>query len=196
MTRLLPFVIACLSGLGLAFFGASPSPPSTSGYAENPPLAHTGGFGEPTCQACHFDQPLNAPNGSLTLTGLPNSYVTGTAYEITVALRHPDLGRGGFELSARFSDGTQAGTLRAVTERSTVSTEDAGGGVQYAYHTATGAMPTAPELASWTLEWVAPARGDSVVFHVSANAANFDASEFGDFVYTAQQHSNASGGSE
>jgi hypothetical protein len=35
-----------------------------------------------------------------------------------------------------------------------------------------------------------------VTFHVSANAANFDASEFGDFVYVTQQVSNASDGRE
>lgn len=195
MTRLLPLCIICLSGLGLAFFSASPPQEVTPGYAEDPPLAHTGGFGEPTCQACHFDQPLNAPDGSLTLTGVPDQYVPEVAYRITVALRRPDIGRGGFELSARFPDGAQAGTLRSTTDRVNVSTEGALG-VQYAHHTATGATPTAPELASWTLEWVAPTQPDSVVFHVSANAANFDASEFGDFVYTAQRHSNASDDSE
>jgi len=49
---------------------------------------------------------------------------------------------------------------------------------------------------SWTLTWTAPSQADAVVFHATANAAIFDASEFGDFVYTAQRHSNASDGSE
>lgn len=194
MTRLLPFCIVCLSGLGLAFFAARP-PHGSVPYADAPPLAHTGGFGEPTCHACHFDQPLNAPDGALTLAGLPDQYEAGTPYEITVTVHHPDLSRGGFELSARFTDGGPAGTLRTGTGRAAVSTEEAAG-VQYAYHTAAGTTPTAPDSVAWTLTWTAPSRADSVVFHASANAANFDASEFGDFVYTAQQHSNASDGSE
>ena len=80
-------------------------------YPEGPPPAHTGGFGEPTCQACHADNPLNAPGGSLALRGLPAVYAPATAYRVTITLRRPGLGRAGFQLAARFATGDQAGSL-------------------------------------------------------------------------------------
>ena len=60
-------------------------------------------------------------------------------------------------------------------------------GVTYAQHTEPGNALTGPETAAWTVEWRAPSRPDAaaVVFHAAANAANDDASEFGDFIYTA-----------
>ena len=59
-------------------------------------------------------------------------------------------------------------------------------GVTYAQHTEAGTALTRPGTATWTVEWRPPAAGaTSVVFHAAANAANDDASEFGDFIYTA-----------
>src|SRR5690606_8758969 len=46
-------------------------------YPDRPPPAHTGGFGEPTCQQCHFDAPLNDPGGALYVEGLPERYTPG-----------------------------------------------------------------------------------------------------------------------
>jgi len=54
---------------------------------DGPPVAHTGGFGEPTCQACHQGEPLNAPGGSLRIEGLPQRYEPGRAYTLTMVLR-------------------------------------------------------------------------------------------------------------
>lgn len=189
--RALALPVACALLLGLVFAGTVPPAVNVHRYAANPPLAHTGGFGEPTCRACHFGQPLNASGGSLAVTGLPDTYVPGKRYRLTLRLHRPDLGRGGFELTARFPDGTQAGSLRAADEGATVTTIDTSG-VQYAHHTPAGTEPAAPDTARWTLEWTAPPSGGLVVIHAATNAANFDASAFGDFIYTAQRQSNAS----
>src|SRR3989442_11863996 len=81
---------------------------------DGPPVAHTGGFGEPTCRACHQDEPLNAPGGSLRIEGLPRRYEPGRAYMLTVVLRRSGLGRAGFELSTRVADGQEAGSQAAV----------------------------------------------------------------------------------
>lgn len=169
-------------------------PDASLHYSDRPPLAHTGGFGEPTCRACHFDQPLNAPNGSLAIEGLPNAYTAGQRYRLTVRLQRPEMGRGGFQLSARFASGAQAGSLRAADEQRATIVQVDSTGVQYAAHTRAGTEPVAPDTARWVLEWTAPdTTAGPVLVHVAANAANFDASEFGDFIYTAQQRVGAPG---
>jgi len=45
---------------------AWPAERAQAGFPDGPPPAHTGGFGEPTCRACHFDGDLNAEGGGLT----------------------------------------------------------------------------------------------------------------------------------
>src|SRR2546426_4300103 len=77
---------------------------------DGPPVAHTGGFGEPTCRACHQGEPLNEPGGSLRIEGLPQRYEPGRAYMLTVVLRRSGMGRAGFELSTRVADGQEAGS--------------------------------------------------------------------------------------
>lgn len=182
-----------LLGLGAAALAVpvGPAGPATAGsrYPANPPPAHTGGFGEPTCRECHFDSPLNDPGGRLTLEGVPVTYRPGRTYAISVALVRPGMERGGFQLSVRFGPGgragDQAGSLAAVDQA--VGVVDAGEpAVQYAQHTEAGTFGSNPGDMSWTMMWTAPGHdeGENVVFHVSANAANDDASEFGDFIYT------------
>lgn len=50
------------------------------------------------------------------LEGVPETYRPGETYPLTVVLRHPELARGGFQLTARFAagaaEGRQAGVLR------------------------------------------------------------------------------------
>ena len=189
------FNIGCVSLLGLVFIATIFPNAAVHRYMDNPPLAHTGGFGEPTCRVCHFDQPLNAPGGSLAVTHVPDAYAPGARYHITVRLHREDLDRGGFQLSARFMDSTQAGSLRATTDRVVVST-DKTSGVQYAHHSPDGTDLSTADSIRWTVEWSAPDSRDSVIFHAVANAANDDFSEFGDFIYTVQPSSNGSEGSE
>jgi hypothetical protein len=174
---------------------AVPAEPARAGYPEAPPPAHTGGFGEATCHACHFDGELNAEGGGVTLEGIPAAYRPGERYRITVALRRGEMKRGGFQLAARFAEGPsarrQAGSLRAPDERVKV-TEGTTGGVQYASQTRPGIQLTEAGRIAWTVEWTAPATAAGpVVFHVAANSANGDESQFGDFVYTATRSARA-----
>ncbi len=151
-------------------------------FPEDPPPGHTGGFGERTCLVCHFDNPMNAPEGDLSLQGVPTTYSLGDRYVVTVSVTHPELRTGGFQLSARSADGSQAGTIRAITDRETVRSFE---GVSYAFHTRRGSMVEERGRASWRVEWIAPteARGP-IHFHVSANAGNGDESALGDFIFT------------
>lgn len=158
-------------------------------YITGPPPAHTGGFGEPTCYACHMDAEPNTGTGAIVLHGLDGVYEPGAAHRITVELASPGMRRSGFQLAVRFAEGSaagrQAGTLRALDERVAITTDTTG--IQYAHHLEVGTELAAPDTARWILEWTAPPReagDDVVVFHIAANAADDDVSPFGDLIFT------------
>ena len=179
---------ACAGALTAALLSAAPLPKAA--YLDGPPTAHAGGFGGETCHACHFENELDEPGGSLTLDGVPDTFDPSVAYRITVSLERPGMGRAGFQLAARVSEGDRArepaGTLQPLEGDERVQIVAAPDGVTYAQHTEPGTVLTGPEATSWTVEWRPPAvTATSVAFHVAANAANDDASEFGDFIYTA-----------
>jgi hypothetical protein len=158
-------------------------------YRDGPPPAHTGGFGEPLCNECHFGAPLNDSTGTLTIEA-PSVYEPGHAYRLVVRLDQPAMEVAGFQLAVRFADGkrsgTQAGVVSPGDDRTTV-TADTATGVAYGHHAVSGTALTAPGTARWAVEWVAPTGDDAVVVHVAANAANDDASEFGDLVYATSR---------
>lgn len=174
-----------------AAFGLLPTllvgAPMTALFLDGPPPAHTGGFGEPTCAECHFDVPEPDPAGSLVIEGLPEAYSAGARYLLTIRLQRPDMGRGGFEIAARYGEGAaqgkQAGALHTSGARVAVTEHD---GVDYVHHTAEGTQTRGSDTAAWQVEWTAPAQpAGSVVFHVAGNAADGDESQLGDHVYTA-----------
>ncbi len=163
--------------------------PLVFGYAEGPPPAHTGGFGEPTCAHCHVGAELNSPPGRLELLGLPRTYAAGSTYRLAVELRHPEALRAGFQIAVRYGGGVlrglQAGELIPLDLRVQVVADSSR--VLYAQHRRLGSSLTEPGLARWVLSWRAPERvGGPVLFHAAANAANDDDSEFGDLIYTAE----------
>jgi hypothetical protein len=146
----------------------------------------TGGFGEPTCQYCHFEAQLDAGSGKLTIDGVPDAYAPGATYTLTLTLVHPGVAAAGFEIAARFEkSGAQAGVFAPEpdqTNRVEVTTE---ADVQYAHHVRPGTVPVAADTARWRLLWTAPPAGGPILFHAVGNAANGDDSPLGDFVYTA-----------
>jgi hypothetical protein len=168
---------------------AAAAPPEAA-YLDGPPAAHTGGFGNETCHTCHFENDLDAPGGSLSLDGVPETFDPTATYRITVSLDRPGMGSAGFQLTVRVSEGTDAGdpagTLQALDGDERVQMVAGPDGVTYAQHTEPGTALAGPQSTAWTFDWHAPADGTAVVsFHAAANAANDDASEFGDFIYTA-----------
>ena len=183
--------VAAPIALTCAVIAAVRLPRPARAYADGPPAAHTGGFGEPTCHRCHFDHSLNESSlrARLTLADAPASFTAGRRYRLRVAVSQPEMRAAGFQLTARFADGPQAGrqagSFRAADARADVRTTR-GSSIQYAQHTRVGTVLTATDSAAWTIEWTAPrTSAGRVVFHVSANAANGDDSEFGDHIYAA-----------
>lgn len=170
-------------------------------YLDGPPAGHTGGFGEPACQRCHFDAPVNPPEARLEIRGFPGRFRPDSTYPLTVVVTAPDLGRAGFEAAVRCGEGgdegRQAGRLWAAGPR--VEVVQGGGGelagdssVQYARHTREGSRTTAPDTATWRVVWAAPGPAcPSAVLHAAANAADGDASEFGDRIVTRRRTATA-----
>lgn len=178
---------AILAGSAAAALLAAAAAPSA--MREAPPAGHTGGFGEPTCHACHFEAPPNSGAGRLTLHGLPAEWTPAATYDVQVILEDGRMAVAGFQLAARFADGAQAGTLEPAdpdpdqARTRVVTWRD----IQYAGQTWDGAVPDSAGRARWSLRWTAPAAAAGPVsFHAAANAANDDDSPLGDRVYTAE----------
>lgn len=156
--------------------------------ADSPPPGYTGGFGEPSCVACHIGNDVNAFDGRVTLEGLPRAYETGRWYVLTVVLEADGTDVAGFMVSSRFSDGPRrgenAGTL-VPTDTRVVVTDSAG--VSYAHHSEAGSRTSSSGGASWSFLWAAPRESGPVALHVAANSGNADDSPLSDLVYTTER---------
>lgn len=144
-------------------------------YPDGGPPAHTGGFGEPDCHACHFDGAPPTEGGGLRIAGLPGHFVPGHEYALVVEFGETD-GVAGFQLSARDDAGGQAGELAPGDDSVRLLEES---GIRYLAH----ADAHAGDTRRWRFRWRAPHDTDTVRFHVAANAANGDRSEFGDRIF-------------
>jgi hypothetical protein len=165
---------------------AGPASRSAGAYAGGAPAGFSGGFGEQSCDGCHFDSPLNAKPGSVTIGGVPERFTVGEQYTLTVTLSRPSMAIAGFQLAARFENvGAQAGSLApAPGEEKRVKVETQTN-VQYVNQRVDGSAPEPPGIVKWSLIWTAPATPGTVLIHAAANAADKDGSTRGDFVYTS-----------
>ena len=161
-----------------------------SGYAyeEGAPPGHTGGFGEPDCSVCHADSDPNPAEGTLRVEGLPDRVVAGSAYELAVVLKHPELRTGGFQLAVRSSDGKPSGQLVSLSDRTRVIEE---AGQVYLQHTKAGLQPQTDGAGRWVFRWIAAGVSGPVYLHVAANAANEDISALGDYIFTLERVATA-----
>jgi hypothetical protein len=137
---------------------------------------------------------LNAPGGSLELSGAPPSYVAGQTYAITVKVAREDVRRAGFEISARFASGRQkgrqAGTWRVLDARAQLIPGAVDKALTFVQHNLAGSRTTTPGANSWTIEWTAPSPAAAPVqFNVAANASNNDDSPLGDYIYVKSARS-------
>ena len=167
-------------------------PTLPAAYAGGAPPGFSGGFKETSCDACHFENEINAKPGELTITGVPERFAAGERYALTITLSRPGMRIGGFQLTARMAEGgAQAGTLAPAEGEEKRLAIEARGNIQYANQRQPGTAPVAPDTARWTLLWTAPNTAAPVAFHVAANAADNDESVRGDYVYTATARSAA-----
>jgi hypothetical protein len=188
-----PGRVLAAASLALVAAFLSPTAVPVAGYADGAPPGFTGGFGESTCDACHFDNEINATPGQLTISGVPALFTPGQRYTLTVTLARPEMKLGGFQIAARQeTGGAQAGTLAAAPGEEKRVAIDAAAGIQYARQRREGAGPAPPGIVRWEVVWTAPATPGPVMFHASGNAGNGDDFAGGDYVYTATARSASS----
>lgn len=180
---------ASLAAVVVALLVASAAALSAGAFhAEAPPAGVTGGFGEATCATCHIGSDLNAYGGRVRLEGLPDTYEPGREYVLTVDLAAEETTVAGFELAARFAEGSRrgenAGELQPVDGRTAASDSL---GVRYLHQTPEGSQTRDSGGSSWSVAWSAPASGGPVALHLAANSGNGDNSPLGDLVYTHER---------
>lgn len=125
----------------------------------------------------------------MKLDSLPSVYEPERSYQMRLRLQHPELKRGGFQLSARFEDGTQAGNF--VIPDTLLLRVQRFAEVDYLSHTFAGTDQLRGDTASWSFAWRAPASDKRVVFHAAFNVSDQDASQFGDRIYTTAFYTGA-----
>jgi hypothetical protein len=163
-------------------------PLAALGFKEGPYPNVTGGFGEQSCHLCHLDNTVNAPGGSLSISGVPAAFVPGATYQVTVSLSREGMRRGGFEIAARFAGGKQkgkqAGAWRTTDARMQLIPGAADKALTFVQHNLIGSRTATPGANAWTMEWTAPSPASAPVqFNIAANASNNDDSPLGDYIY-------------
>lgn len=164
-----------------------PKPDSADNfYPEQLDGPFTGGFGEQTCHSCHFDYDLNREEGSLSVTGIDETFIPGENHEITVTVESEQLEVGGFQITARHKDGSQAGEFIWDGDR-LMLTPSISDDIQYLQHSDNGTRPTGDQEVSWSFTWQAPDENSkTVIVNIASNAGNDDDSAFGDWIYVKE----------
>jgi uncharacterized protein (TIGR03437 family) len=172
--------ITVLTTLNVWQVGASSSQPLVS---------LTGAPSEQTCVSCHRGYNVNEGAGRLELLGLPDKFVPGQEYTLTVSFIDVQRDRRtyGFQLTALNQDGQKWGEI-IVTEasRTQLLNGNVGGDVrQYLEHTANSVAPTFPGRNTWSFKWKAPrSMTSAVTFYMTGVAGDGSRSTMGDYVYS------------
>lgn len=182
---------------GLASAAPPPVPLAFHGlgstFPDGAPARVSGGFGEDTCVACHWEfEDEDDSVGSVGLSGLPESWKPGASYTLDIELERAGMAVGGFQLAARFAEDTTQAGLFHVPEHETdrVALLDEGG-LLFAQHTEAGTSGDEETgRILWSVVWEAPETDGSgngeVVLNVSAVAGDGDRSQMGDYVYSRE----------
>lgn len=159
--------------------------------AFGPSPSHTNAPGEANCTACHTDFAVNSGEGSVEITGIPDTYTSGQQFNIVVTARQLDAVIYGFQFTAIDGNGQKVGTYdipAASEDRIQLLQGLVGSNMlrEYMEHKSGGLSNGQFGFNSWTFNWTAPATSAGQVdFYVAANCANSDGNTSGDNIYTA-----------
>jgi hypothetical protein len=172
-----------------------------SAYAEGPPAARTGAPGEDpgACHGCHASYDINDPSGSVTIGGLPDTYVPGgDPVMLTVTVAQDGTNDAniawGFELTALDAnnafacDRNQCGDTLVPTDTNTqTDSQFVDPSLRfYVKQTLDGTFYNAAGApsASWNILWRPPDTDiGPVSFYAAGNAANGDGLPIGDYIF-------------
>jgi FlgD Ig-like domain len=174
---------------GFVLFGALVILSLAAGMAQawsgGPPNGRTNAPGETTCTACHSTFPLNSGTGSLSVSGVSESYVPNQPYDLIVQLQDPDASRWGFEFTVIDDDGVEIGSLASLDANTQIG---ATATRSYGKQTSAGTQIGTTGAATWTMRWTAPDAGSGpAYFYLAGNAANGNFSSSGDRIYTISE---------
>jgi len=148
-----------------------------------------GSPGEGTCwTGCHNSFAINSGAGSIELRTRTtnNEYVPGQTYSMTFKVAYPGRSLFGLGVEALNDNNTNAGTFvitDAAHTRTKTSTLTGSVGRISVTHTLNGGASADSML--FNFNWIAPAAGTgNVTFYYCGNAANANASDAGDYIYT------------
>ncbi|MBL4654209.1 MAG: T9SS type A sorting domain-containing protein [Bacteroidia bacterium] len=156
------------------------------------PPSSTGAPGETTCakSGCHTGQNVNSGAGitSFTFSNNLETYFPGETYPITISIMQDSINRFGFEcVVVANNDSSNAGTF-IITDAARTQVfpgSDQFEGREYLTYTYDGTNPYTDGVGEWSFEWTAPATDvGPVTFYIATVAANNDATDKGDLVYT------------
>ena len=166
-------------------------------FKDGPPASKTGAPGEGTCHDCHNTYDINDPSGSVTIDGLPGSYVAGgdpIAFTVTVSQDGTNRANidWGFEITVLDANNVFAGTLVVTDDTNTQSDSgDVDGSTRfYIKQTSDGIFynPDGADHATWSMTWVPPDTDvGPVTFYVAGNAGNGDGTRSGDYIFLNNQ---------
>jgi hypothetical protein len=155
-------------------------------YKSGAPAGSTCAPMETSCATnglCHSSTP-NTGSGTYDITlmgGIPaNGYVPGTTYTLMPWVIDTTKVLFGFQILARKSDGSKAGTVSITSNLKTKLIT--GNGLEYVEQTSSGA--TVFGIHDWMYDWTAPPQGSGkVTFYAAFVAANGNTAASGDEVY-------------
>ncbi len=172
------FTVLLTLTFAFSAFANSGGPPN--GLTGNPPSFLN-------CTWCHDYYPVNSGAGTVDLTGFPaGGFIPNAMYTLTLTIDDPGQMRWGFELTSQFDDGAggnpQAGTI-TVTQSDYTQTATSSG-LTFLKHTGDGTFPGTAGPTSWEFGYTAPDETvDMITFYVTANGADNDGYNQGDYIY-------------
>jgi len=153
-----------------------------AGAYVNHPLYKTGAPGEGTCRDCHDEYNLNTGDGYVKVEGLPDGYMPGRSYTLTVKVYCTGMTRFAFEMtSVAKVDGHPSGSFACVD---TVATCIEAGGKYI--KTTNKCLDTGSDgMNTWQVIWNSPSKAESdITFYAAGMGSDADNDEDGDRIYT------------
>jgi hypothetical protein len=151
-------------------------------YSNNPPNGKTNAPGDGYCTECHGSGNPGGFDGDITITGLPDTVLSGQTYALTITSSNPNglAERAGFQLVVLNSSNQNFGTLSSSDPNGTVTPS---GGRTYFEHDPSQLFDSNNE-ASWYFSWKAPAvsGSESFTIYAASNIANNNGDDTGDYI--------------